>query len=147
MAASLLLAFVGGIALQGGFASRPSSTSTQLAQQDRGNTNPVPQSSQGGPRELAANLSGEPAWQTYELRTLDGTQVEFQALDGSKHDPRFLLDASSAIPTDVLAQLEERGYRVQREKQLWPSQLEDGSRVIVPIEQVQLHYVGNSAYQ
>ena len=144
MAASLLLAFFGGIALQGGFSSR--GTSDQLAQQNTADES-IARRDQIQPSQVASATSQSPIWKTVKIDTGDGQQVEYSAVDGSKHDVWGLLDSGSAIPSDVLAQLEERGYRVEREKQLWPSQLEDGTRLIVPVEQVQVHYVGNSAYQ
>jgi hypothetical protein len=140
MAASLVIAFVGGIALQGGFSS--GSANTQLAQQGAAKQSDV------AIRSDDSKTPTDPVtWKTFKLGTPDGQQVDIQALVGSSRDPSWLLNSGSAIPADVMAQLEQHGYRVEREKELWPSQLQDGSRLVVPVEQVQLHYVGSPAYQ
>src|SRR4029079_18429784 len=141
MAASLIIAFLGGIALQGGFAR--DSADTQLAQQNSTNRKPTLMTSGNSATAPAEAL----AWKTFKFGTPDGQEIDIQALDGSTHDPSWLLNSGSAIPADVLAQLEQRGYRVEREKELWPSQLQDGSRLVVPVEQVQLRYIGSPSYQ
>lgn len=52
-----------------------------------------------------------------------------------------------AVPADLLRALKESGHEVSRHRRLVPFQLDDGRRVVVPFEQVELRYVDNSAYQ
>jgi len=139
MAASLLLAFFGGLALQGRLSRNSSS---QLAGDLPRTTNTAPQLVRATSPTGAQKL-----WQTVSLPTGDGKVVNVNALDGASGDLSLLFDPSSAIPPDVLQQLEQRGHHIEREKELWPVQLQDGRRLIVPVEQVQVNYVGNESYQ
>ena len=52
-----------------------------------------------------------------------------------------------AVPPDLLGALKDRGHEVSRHRRLVPFRLDDGRRVVVPFEQVELRYVGNPAYQ
>jgi hypothetical protein len=138
MAASLLLAFFGGLALRDRLAS--DTDSGQIAQ------GPIA----AAPRIARATTGGgapQEFWKTIPLPASDGSIVNVKAFEGGSGDLSWLFDPSSAIPADVLQQLEQRGHRIQREKELWPVQLQDGRRLIVPIEQVQVRYVGNESYQ
>lgn len=59
----------------------------------------------------------------------------------------WLLTEPSAIPADVQRALERMGHRVEQRRQLVPYRLEDGRRVVVPVDQVEVHPVGNPSYQ
>ena len=51
------------------------------------------------------------------------------------------------VPDDVLQEFQRSGHQMRRNRRLVPFDLDDGRRVIVPFEEVEFHYVGNSAYQ
>jgi hypothetical protein len=51
------------------------------------------------------------------------------------------------VPDDVLQAFQRSGHQMRRNRRLMPFDLDDGRRVIVPFEEVEFHYVGNSAYQ
>jgi hypothetical protein len=58
----------------------------------------------------------------------------------------WVSNASPAIPDDVLQALNRTGHRVQQRRGYLPVPLDDGRQVIVPVDQVELHYVGNGTY-
>jgi hypothetical protein len=62
-------------------------------------------------------------------------------------DEDWLNGIPEAIPADIVQALERTGHRIQRERQLMPVPLEDGRQLVVPVDQVDIHYVGNPAYQ
>ena len=51
---------------------------------------------------------------------------------------------TEAIPTDVLEALQRLGHRVERHQEFWPYNLEDGRRFVVPVERLDVRYVGHS---
>jgi hypothetical protein len=53
---------------------------------------------------------------------------------------------SDLIPPYVRSQLERRGYQVKSRHALLPVVLPDGRRVTLPIDELQLNYVGHRAY-
>jgi hypothetical protein len=51
---------------------------------------------------------------------------------------------SPALPAYVQRALERSGHAIEQHQELWPVQLENGGHALVPIERVQVRYVGNS---
>ena len=62
-------------------------------------------------------------------------------------DEGWLRNLPGELPVDLLQALERTGHSVQRSRRLVPMPLEDGRRVVVPVDQFDVHYVGNKAYQ
>lgn len=60
---------------------------------------------------------------------------------------RTLLADASALPELVRQVLQSTGHRVVEERKFYPLQLEDGRRVALPVDEVQVQYVGYRAYQ
>ncbi|MBX9788718.1 MAG: hypothetical protein K2Y37_07355 [Pirellulales bacterium] len=50
---------------------------------------------------------------------------------------------SPALPAYVKRALERSGHAIEQQHELWPVQLENGSRALVPVERVKVRYVGN----
>jgi hypothetical protein len=65
---------------------------------------------------------------------LDGPGVE-----------EFLERQAPAISADVRRQLERSGYRLDEERKFIPFELKDGRQVVVPVDRVQVTYVGRGA--
>jgi hypothetical protein len=51
------------------------------------------------------------------------------------------------LPPELVQALQQSGRRVQQSRQLIPVPLEDGRRLVVPVDQFEIHYVGNRGYQ
>ncbi len=81
---------------------------------------------------LAANGPDGDRGQTIHLPA-----CEQQHLD--RHWPGGL---PSALPCDLLESLQRAGYRVRRHRELLPVDMQDGRRLVVPVEQVEVEYVG-----
>ncbi len=51
---------------------------------------------------------------------------------------------TEAVPPDVLEALQRLGHRVERHQEFWPYNLQDGRRFIVPVERLEVRYVGDN---
>ncbi|MHB1036853.1 MAG: hypothetical protein ACYC35_23045 [Pirellulales bacterium] len=98
----------------------------------------------------AAGQTG-PRWQTVRLRlgdsAGDGQSLNVPVVEGANMDETWVQNQGSAVPPDVVRVLERMGHEVQQERQLWPIQLDDGRRGLVPVDDVKVRYVGNPSYQ
>ena len=59
---------------------------------------------------------------------------------------QWLADERPALSPEVLQTLQDRGHRVERQIEYVPLQLEDGTRVIVPIERYQIRPPSKQPY-
>lgn len=59
----------------------------------------------------------------------------------------WLVAEPSAMPSEVRRALERMGHRVQQRRELVPYRLQDGRRVMVPVDRVEVQPVGNRSYQ
>ena len=100
----------------------------------------------------AAAMAGSPAadgspWRMVTL-SVPGTEpgqrqairvpaVERNAIDGA------WLNGLPGLPPDVLQALRRTGHQVQQSRQLVPVPLEDGRRLVVPVDQFEVRYVGD----
>ena len=57
-------------------------------------------------------------------------------------DDRWLTRQPPAVPASVRAQWERQGYQVEEHRRLVSLDLEDGRRVSIPVDEVELEYVG-----
>lgn len=53
---------------------------------------------------------------------------------------------ASTVPADLREQLEESGHRFEQRQELWPVELQDGRRAILPVERLDIRYVGNDYF-
>ncbi|MDY0167222.1 MAG: hypothetical protein RBS80_11810 [Thermoguttaceae bacterium] len=88
-----------------------------------------------GPWQMVTLSANGPDGQGTE--TIELPACERQVLDS--HWPEGL---PSALPLEVLESLERSGYRVRRHRELLPIEMQDGRRLIVPVEEVDVQYVG-----
>ena len=51
---------------------------------------------------------------------------------------------TEAVPPDVLEALQRLGHRVERYQEFWPYNLQDGRRFVVPVERLEVRYVGDN---
>ena len=129
-------------------AQAPETGASQLAQNEPAKQTPVrPQS----PAELQPGLS-DPRWGTMTV-SVDGDQdgvaerLELPVVAGSELDESWLESQPAALPPQVLKALERMGHRVEQQRQFFPFELRDGRRVVVPVDEIDVHYVGDRQYQ
>jgi hypothetical protein len=147
MAASFLLAFTLGVMIRSGPWSR------FVATDGPGAVN-GPRSDQvaAGP---AGSLLDDDAEQPLDNVRLvwDGppgeTQsIELPVVEGKSLDEEWLRSQPSAFPAAMLQALEKLGHRVEQRRELVPLDMQDGRRLVVPVDQVEVQPVSNRrAYQ
>lgn len=49
-----------------------------------------------------------------------------------------------AVPQRVLDSFRRLGHRIETHRSLWPIELKNGQRAFVPVDEVEIHYVGNT---
>ena len=112
----------------------------------------VPSTSQGGP-SVSPGFAGSAGpvspeiWQTVALPVADGSggiteSVPLPARVADHLDPQWLESFPPAMPRDVISALRESGHEVQQQRQFVPVPLQDGRRLVVPVDQVDIHFVG-----
>jgi hypothetical protein len=76
----------------------------------------------------------------------DSRMMDVPLLDDPDLMESFPFSRESAIPADVLQQLEQTGHRVEHKRRLAPVQLPDGRRVLVPVEDVKIVPIKRQMY-
>jgi len=78
----------------------------------------------------------------------DGTEsIQVPARQRDRVDEQWLNEFAPTIPAELLDALKREGRQLRWSRQLVPFPMEDGQQLVVPLEQVELHYVGNPVYQ
>ena len=62
-------------------------------------------------------------------------------MEGQGIDDRWLGEQPSPMPSDVVRALEQMGNQVHQQRRLVPFRLEDGRKVVVPVDQVDVQPV------
>jgi hypothetical protein len=79
-------------------------------------------------------------WETLTLAPADAEdgsqQIEIPVVREGTNDEQWAAIEQSASPAQLLRELEKTGLQVIRQQRLWPVDLADGRRLIVPIEEV-----------
>lgn len=104
------------------------------------------------PRETAVAAISPKQWQTVRVALPTGPQgngetVELPAIERDRLDEALLSSLPAALPPEVLGALHGRGYEVRQRRELLPVNLQDGRGLVVPVDQVELRYVGEQKYQ
>jgi hypothetical protein len=81
------------------------------------------------------------------VHTADGSPVELPVYEASQGAQRMLAADETSVPPELIRALRRRGHEVKQQRRLWPVDLGDGRQIIVPVDQVDVQYVGNRAYQ
>jgi hypothetical protein len=76
----------------------------------------------------------------------DVSSMRLPAVERKSVDAAWLRDVPPAMSPEVLQALERTGHQVQQQRELVPVQMQDGRRLMVPVDQVDVHYKGNGAY-
>ena len=72
--------------------------------------------------------------------------INLPAQERDRIDPKWLQSLPSPLPENVVQALQRSGYKVLTQQELMPMPLKDGRRLVVPVDKVQLRYVGNTTY-
>lgn len=160
MAASFLLAFMLGLAIRGapGPGAAPQLADPRPAAETDVAQGRVPLPAGAADVPEAANESAprpdaaQERWGNVTLVVDDdeggvAEEISLPVVESPSLDERWLGSHPSAIPADVRRALERLGHRVRQQRQLVPFDLEDGRRLIVPVDEVEVHPVGNRSYQ
>ncbi len=145
MAASFLIALVLGMALRGGGASLPGSRPS-LGNMATMTTQALP-----GPRTPGQDpAAAANPWQMVTLTASDGAQeapesFELPVRSGTRLDPQWLQSLPAPVPSDVVQALRDSGHQIEQRRELVPVPMRDGRRLVVPVDQVDIHYVGRPA--
>jgi anti-sigma factor RsiW len=127
----------------------------------QGTTSPLAQVvSNGQPAPAGTNLAAtaqqtvrpNSPWRLVTVSVPDGPQgkpepIQLPVVEEDAANSAWLRQLPQALPPQVLQALQQSGRRVQQSRQLLPFPLEDGRRLVVPVDQVEIHYVGNREYQ
>lgn len=68
-------------------------------------------------------------------------QVPFVSVD--RFDPGLLSGQPDAVPEELIRELKRTGHRVRQTRQLVPIDLQDGRRLVLPVDQMDVHFVGD----
>ena len=149
MAASLLLAVWAGAALQrsrGVSPVAPGGAGVTRDVADATTRPPVTGPIVAMPPQPASN-----PWRVVTLSSPAGTKdanvsFELPAMERDNLDQQWLQSLPSAIPDNVMQAFNRTGHQVQQRRELVPVRLNDGRRLIVPVDNVDIHYTGNKSY-
>ncbi len=133
MAATFLIAF--GIGNRLPFADRS----------ERLNARPVGNGPEFEPHDDQPIPLGNVVLEVGEGSKVRRIEVPVYPMDHS-HDVDHLF-ASPAVPRRVIRALEGMGHEVRRQQRLVPGSLQDGRRVVIPVEEFQIVPVGRRRYQ
>ncbi len=154
MAASFFLAFWLGRVVHdvGGTGSAPAPTGERLAHSVPASPPDDPSPSNGNGQPATPSPQQRPAtlrspWQMVTLAA-NGPQGQrpqtfhLPACEQQRLNRHWLGSLPSALPCDVLESLERAGYRVRQHHELVPIDMHDGRRLVVPVEEIEVEYVG-----
>ncbi len=112
-----------------------------------------PANSTGITGEVAVNTHANPTkpWQmvTVPSPTENGDKgqaLHLPAVEREKVDPQWLNKLPPAVPDDVMQAFHRTGHQIEQQRELVPVPLKDGRQLVVPVDQVNVRYVGNGPY-
>jgi len=150
IAASFLLAFSSVLWLRNGGNNTSNLTPTDIAK-----TTPLPSNHSTadpgtGPTQVADNNPAGP--QTVRLVVDRGANgqpefVDVPVIGDPQQVDRVLNDHSLLLPPSVAQALKRMGHEVHQQRELWPVQTSDGKQIVVPVDQVEVRYVGSRGVQ
>jgi hypothetical protein len=73
--------------------------------------------------------------------------LELPVARGPGIDEQWVRNQPFAIPTSLLRELERRGHQVRHERQYYPFELGDGGQVLVPVDELDVHFVQERQFQ
>ena len=131
IAASFLLTLVVVRGWSGGSSHSPDSTIVKTAREE------FPLANQATPAATPG------VWETVTLAA-DGQPetVRVPAIHRDTLDESLLTNVPDAISPELQRAIEQSGHRVVQQREIVPVQMQDGHRLVVPVDHVKIHYVG-----
>jgi hypothetical protein len=74
-------------------------------------------------------------------------EIQLPVMPGNELDGDWLRTQPAAMPDEVRQALERMGHHVEQRRQLVPYRLDDGRRVLVPVDQVEVRPARSRSYQ
>ena len=75
-----------------------------------------------------------------------GHSLRVPAVERNNIDPQWARNLPAPIPDEVMRAFNRTGHRVQQRREFVPVPLKDGRQLVVPVDQVDVHYVGDKTY-
>lgn len=100
---------------------------------------PAPADTEPDPETIRVYLAGDTP-DTYR-------EVDLPIVETNDDDSTLLASQPPFVPEQVRRTLERMGHEVQEERHLIPLQLPDGREGVVPVDDVQVRFVGQKSYQ
>lgn len=73
----------------------------------------------------------------------DGREIRLPVVERDHLDPSVLYPDAQGVPSQLREVLRRAGYQVRQSHELLPVPVEDGRHAVVPVDQLDIHYVGN----
>jgi len=90
------------------------------------------------------------AWRMVSFAMPNGSNeaetIRLPAIERDTLDEVWLDELPQAIPPEVIRTIEDSGARIRGQRRLLPLRMTDGRRLVVPVDQVEIQYVGAPAY-
>ena len=133
LAASLLLAILVGLEVRDRWFLAPISTSVAANNPPTRPNHPTltaPNTVLANDNHVAGSIT---------LHEANGQPLQMPIYTGEDYDVDWMLNQPSRIPIEVRQTLERMGFRIQEQRQFVPMYIGDGQRVLVPVDQVEIH--------
>jgi hypothetical protein len=72
-----------------------------------------------------------------------GQEIRVPVVEGDEHDHSLMFPDTAAFPARFRDALERAGYQVRQSRELLPIPVQGGRHAIVPVDQLDVHYVGS----
>ena len=147
MAASFLVALFLGTLIEGlRHSAQPAGAPTLEVAGGQGVEQPAPEMlpPESPPGEIRRPPDG-PSRSTAWRMVTDSEPLRLPVIERGRIDAQWVKNLPSPMPLDLLRELEENGHQIQRRRGLLPYRMPDGTRLVVPVDEYEVHYVGRPA--
>ncbi len=149
MAASFLFAFWIGSLVQRSSVDEiagPSGTMGQIASTIAPSTpvQPVIEQNANTAGIIPPKQTPSTPWQTVTVSAPAGSAIRVPARERDQIDPQWLQSLPTAVPDNVLQAFNRTGHEIEQHRELVPVPLNDGRQLVMPVDQVDVHYVGGT---
>lgn len=94
---------------------------------------------------------GSGPWEVVTVSVPEGLQgiegpIRLPALARDRFDEQWLRNLPPVVPDDVVGALKRTGHEVRQRREWLPLRMQDGRQLVVPIDNVDVHYLGGPTY-